>query len=134
MLGAIGARATAAPNLLSATKIYLAQSLLQCHLLPRSQQFGILVSAATATTAASSIRSSAAVLLHRTLALGAEYRTNPTISHRRRRLGMGCLSRMGAKQTCVSDARLRRSGNIVIADNQRGWYASVQWALTGIPS
>ena len=73
---------------------------------------------------------SAAVLLHRTLALGAEYRTKPD------NLNIAdedaawdaFLAWAPSKHVSLTLAYVDL-GNIVIADNQRGWYASVQVGL-----
>ena len=73
---------------------------------------------------------SAAVLLHRTLALGAEYRTKPD------NLNIADEdSAWDAFLACAPSKHVSLTlayvdlGNIVIADNQRGWYASVQVGL-----
>ena len=134
LLGAIGARDDSGTDIyLSATKIYLAQSLLLNATLRSTEanQFGILGFGGDRHDGRSlEFEGSAAVLLHRTLALGAEYRTKPD------NLNIAdedsawdaFLAWAPSKHVSLTLAYVDL-GNIVIADNQRGWYASVQVGL-----
>ena len=118
---------------LSATKLYLDSSLLVNGTLryTRANQFGILGFGGDRHDGRSlEFEGSAAVLLHRTLALGAEYRTKPD------NLNIAdedsawdaFLAWAPSKHVSLTLAYVDL-GNIVIADNQRGWYASVQVGL-----
>lgn len=134
LLGAIGARADSGTDVyLSATKLLLAQGLLLNATLRSTDanQFGLLGFGGERRHGRSiAFEGSAAVLLHRTLALGAEYRSKPD-------------NLQIADEDAAWDAFLAWApskhvsltlawvdlGNILVADDQRGWYASVQAGL-----
>jgi hypothetical protein len=115
---------------LSATKLYLSSSLLVNGTLryTRANQFGILGFGGDLSDSRSlEFEASVARLLTRNLALGAEYRSKPN------KLGIAdedrawdiFLAWAPSKHTSLTLAYVDL-GNIVIADDQRGWYASLQ--------
>lgn len=134
LLAAIGARDDRGTDLyLSATKLYLAHSLLLNATLRSTQanQFGILGFGGDRETGRSlQFEASAALLLRRNLALGAEYRHKPdnlAIADENHAWD-AFLAWAPSKHVSLTVAYVDL-GNIVIADNQRGWYASVQVGL-----
>jgi len=115
---------------LSATKLYLGSSLLLNGTLryTRANQFGILGFGGDLDDGRSlEFEASIARLLTRKLALGAEFRSKPS------NLGIAVedhawdvfLAWAPSKHASLTLAYVDL-GNIVIADNQRGWYASLQ--------
>lgn len=134
LLSAIGARDDRGTDIyLTATKIYLAQSLLLNATLRSTEanQFGILGFGGDREDGRSlQFEASAAFLLRRDLAIGAEYRHKPD--------NLNIADEDHAWDAFVAWAPSKHVsltlayvdlGNIVIADNQRGWYASVQVGL-----
>lgn len=115
---------------LSATKLYLAQSLLLSGTVrfTKANQFGILgFGGDLRNSYRPQFEGSAALLLSRNLAIGAEYRMKPD--------NLGIAREDDAWDAFVAWAPGKHVsltlayvdlGNIVIADNQRGWYASLQ--------
>lgn len=134
LLRAIGAGDDSGTDVyLSATRLVLARSLLLSATLRSTEanQFGLLGFGGDLRDGRSiAFEGSAAVLLHRTLALGAEYRGKPD-------------NLRIADEDAAWDAFLAWApgkhvsltlawvdlGDILIADAQRGWYASVQVGL-----
>lgn len=134
LLGAIGARSDSGTDIyVSATKLYLAQSLLLNATLRSTEanQFGILGFGGDRHDGRSlEFEASAAVLLRRDLAIGVEYRSKPD--------NLNIADEDAAWDAFVAWAPTKHLsltmayvdlGNIVIADNQRGWYLSVQVGL-----
>lgn len=131
VLAFIGARDDSGVDYyLSATKLYLSQSLLLNGTVrfTRANQFGILGFGGDRNNGyEAQFEGSAALLLTRSLALGAEYRTKPN------NLGIAdeddafdvFLAWAPYKHVSVTLAYVDL-GNIVIRDNQRGLYASLQ--------
>lgn len=131
VLAFIGARDDDGTDLyLSATKLYLAQSLLVNGTVryTKANQFGILGFGGDRNDDyKAQFEGSVAYLINRHLALGAEYRTKPD------NLGIAkeedawdvFLAWAPTKTVSVTVAYVDL-GNIVIADNQRGLYASLQ--------
>ena len=131
LLGAIGARDDRGTDVyLSATKLYLAQGLLVNGTLryTEANQFGILGFGGDRREGRSlQYEGSVAWLLNRRLAVGAEYRTKPN--------NLAIADEDDAWDVFVAWTPNRHLaltlayvdlGNIVIADDQRGVYASVQ--------
>lgn len=131
VLAFIGARDDSGTDLyVSATKLYLAQSLLVNGTVrfTKANQFGILGFGGDRNDDLEPMfEGSVAYLLNRNLALGAEYRQKPD------NLGIAeeedawdvFLAWAPTKTVSVTVAYVDL-GNIVIADNQRGVYASLQ--------
>jgi hypothetical protein len=131
VLAAIGARDDSGTDVyVSATKLYLAQSLLVNGTLrfTKANQFGILGFGGDRNDDVEAMfEGSVAYLLNRHLAIGAEYRQKPD------NLGIAkeddawdvFLAWAPTKTVSVTVAYVDL-GNIVIADNQRGVYASLQ--------
>ena len=131
LVRAIGARDDRGTDFyVSATKLYLNQSLLLNATVRYTQanQFGILGFGGNKHDGYSAqFETSAAFLLSRNLAIGAEYRTKPD--------NLNIAVEDDAWDVFVAWAPLKNVsltlayvdlGNIVIADNQRGAYASLQ--------
>ncbi|MBP6597307.1 MAG: DUF3034 family protein [Arenimonas sp.] len=131
VLAFIGARDDSGVDYyLSATKLYLAQSLLLNGTVrfTRANQFGILGFGGDRNNGyEAQFEGSAAVLLTRSLALGAEYRTKPN--------NLGIADEDDAFDIFLAWAPYKHVsltlayvdlGNIVIRDDQRGLYASLQ--------
>ncbi|MBX3726350.1 MAG: DUF3034 family protein [Xanthomonadales bacterium] len=131
LLAAIGARDHADfEPYLSATKLYLAQSLLVNGTLryTRANQFGILgFGGDLRGSRRLQFEGSAALLLRRNLAVGVEYRAKPN--------NLGIAREDDAFDAFIAWAPSKHLsltlayvdlGNIVIADDQRGLYASLQ--------
>jgi len=131
LVRAIGAQDDSGTDIyVSATKLYLNQSLLLNGTLrfTEANQFGILGFGGDRHDGYSAqFEASAAYLLTRHLAIGAEYRTKPD--------NLGIAVEDDAWDAFVAWAPVKNVsltlayvdlGNIVIADNQRGFYASVQ--------
>ena len=131
LLSAIGAKDDSGTDVyLSATKLYLDQSLLLNTTVrfTKANQFGILGFGGDRNSSYKpQFEGSAAFLLNRHVAVGAEFRSKPD------NLGI-------AREDNVWDAFVAWApnkhvsltvayvdlGNIVISDHQRGWYASLQ--------
>lgn len=131
LLSAIGAkRASGTDVYVSATKLYLAQSLLlnATMRLTKANQFGILgFGGDRHDSYKPQFEGSAAYLLNRNLAIGAEYRSKPdnlNIAHENDAWD-AFIAWAPAKNVSLTVAYVDL-GNIVIRDNQRGWYASLQ--------
>lgn len=133
LLAAIGAADDSDTDVyLSATKLYLAQSLLANATLryTRANQFGLLGFGGDRRRARSlQFEGSLAMLLRRDLAMGIEWRDKPD--------NLGIAGEDAAWDAFLAWAPSKRwsltvayvdLGNIVIADDQRGWYASLQFA------
>ena len=131
LLGAIGAKDDAGLDLyLSATKLYLAQGILLNATVrfTKANQIGILgFGGDLHDNYRPQLELSAAYLLSRKLVVGAEYRTKPN--------NLGIAREDNWWDVFVAYAPTRHVsltvayadlGNIVIRDNQRGVYASVQ--------
>jgi hypothetical protein len=131
LLGAIGARSDSGTDYyVSATKLFLAQSLLLNATLrfTEANQFGILGFGGDKDDGHEPhFEASAAWLLNRKLAIGAEYRSKPD--------NLAIAREDAAWDVFVAWAPAKRVsltvawvdlGNIVIADNQGGLYASLQ--------
>lgn len=131
LLGAIGAQDDSGTDIyVSATKLYLAQSLLLNGTVrfTEANQFGILGFGGDKDDGLEpQFEASAAYLLNRNLAIGAEYRTKPD--------NLNIAVEDDAWDVFVAWAPVKNVsltvayvdlGNIVIADNQRGVYASLQ--------
>lgn len=131
LLAAIGARSDSGTDFyLSATKLFLAQSLLLNATLrfTEANQFGILGFGGDKDDGHEPhLEASAAWLLNRNLAIGAEYRSKPD--------NLDIAGEGSAWDVFVAWAPAKRVsltvawvdlGNIVIADNQGGLYASLQ--------
>jgi hypothetical protein len=118
---------------LSATKLYLGSSLLVNGTLryTRANQFGILGFGGDQRSSRSlQFEGSIARLLSRNLALGAEYRSKPD--------NLGIADEDAAWDVFLAWAPSKHAsltlayvdlGNIVIEDDQRGWYASLQFGF-----
>jgi hypothetical protein len=118
---------------LSATKLYLGSSLLVNGTLryTRANQFGILGFGGDQRSGRSlQLEGSIARLLSRNLALGAEYRSKPD--------NLGIADEDAAWDVFLAWAPSKHAsltlayvdlGNIVIEDDQRGWYASLQFGF-----
>lgn len=131
LLSAIGAKDDSGTDVyLSATKLYLDQSLLLNTTLrfTRANQFGILGFGGDRNGSYKpQFEGSAAFLLSRHVAVGAEFRSKPD------NLGIagednawdGFVAWAPNKHVSLTVAYVDL-GNIVIRDNQRGWYASLQ--------
>ena len=131
LLGAIGARSAHGTDVyVSATKLYLAQSLLLNATVrfTKANQFGILGFGGDRHDGYTpQFEGSVAYLLNRNLAIGAEYRTKPDnldIAHENDAWD-AFVAWAPAKHVSLTVAYVDL-GNIVIRDNQRGWYASLQ--------
>ena len=131
LLSAIGAESASGTDwYVSATKLYLAQSLLlnATVRLTKANQFGILGFGGGRHDGYSpQFEGSAAYLLNRTLAIGAEYRSKPDnlyIAHEGNAWD-AFIAWAPTKRVSLTVAYVDL-GNIVIRDNQRGWYASLQ--------
>lgn len=131
LLRAIGADGDSGTDLyVSATKLYLSQSLLLSATArwTEANQLGLLGFGGDRRSGHSlQFEGSAAMLLTRQLALGAEYRSKPD--------NLAIAREESAWDAFVAWAPTRHAsltlayvdlGNIVIADRQRGWYASLQ--------
>ncbi len=131
VLALIGAQNDDGTDLyMSATKLYLAQSLLVNGTVryTKANQFGILGFGGDRNRDAEAMfEGSVAYLLRRDLAIGAEYRQKPD--------NLGIATEEDAWDVFVAWAPTKHVsvtvayvdlGNIVIADNQRGVYASLQ--------
>lgn len=131
LLGAIGAQDDSGIDIyISATKLYLAQSLLLNGTVrfTEANQFGILGFGGDKDDGYEpQLELSAAYLLSRNLAIGAEYRTKPD--------NLNIAAEDDAWDVFIAWAPVKNVsltvayvdlGNIVIADNQRGVYASLQ--------
>ena len=131
LLSAIGARDDSGTDVyLSATKLYLDHSLLLNTTLrfTKANQFGILGFGGDRNDGYKpQFEGSAAFLLNRHVAVGAEFRSKPD--------NLGIASEDNAWDAFVAWAPNKHVsltvayvdlGNIVIRDNQRGWYASLQ--------
>lgn len=131
LVRAIGARDDSGTDIyLSATKLYLGQSLLLNGTVrfTEANQFGILGFGGDKDDGHSAqFEFSAAYLITRNLAVGAEYRTKPD--------NLNIAVEDNAFDVFVAWAPVKHVsvtvayvdlGNIVIADNQRGLYASLQ--------
>ncbi|MGV8922387.1 MAG: DUF3034 family protein [Thermomonas sp.] len=131
LLSAIGAKSASGTDVyVSATKLYLAQSLLlnATVRLTKANQFGILgFGGDRHDSYKPQFEGSAAYLLSRNLAIGAEYRSKPDnldIAHENDAWD-AFIAWAPAKNVSLTVAYVDL-GNIVIRDNQRGWYASLQ--------
>lgn len=131
LLSAIGAKDDSGTDLYaSATKLYLDKSLLLNATLrfTKANQFGILGFGGDRNDSYKpQFEGSAAFLLNRNLAIGAEYRTKPNnlgIAHEGDAWD-AFVAWAPAKHVSLTVAYVDL-GNIVIRDNQRGWYASLQ--------
>lgn len=131
LLSAIGAKSANGTDVyVSATKLYLAQSLLLNATVrfTKANQFGILGFGGDRHDGYKpQFEGSAAYLLNRNLAIGAEYRSKPdnlNIAHENNAWD-AFIAWAPAKHVSVTVAYVDL-GNIVIRDNQRGWYASLQ--------
>jgi hypothetical protein len=131
LLSAIGARDDSGTDVyLSATKLYLDHSLLLNTTLrfTKANQFGILGFGGDRNDGYKpQFEGSAAFLLNRHVAVGAEFRSKPD--------NLGIASEDNAWDAFVAWAPNKHVsltvayvdlGNIVIRDHQRGWYASLQ--------
>jgi hypothetical protein len=128
---AVGARSANGTDVyLSATKLFLDPGLLLNATLrhTRANQIGILGFGGDRRGSASlQFEGSAALLLHRTLAVGAEYRTKPNNLGIAREDDWWDLFVAWAPTRHVSVTLAYADiGNVVIRDDQRGWYLSVQ--------
>jgi len=131
LLAAIGAKRDSGTDAyISATKLYLDKSLLlnATVRLTRANQFGILGFGGDRHDGyRPQFEGSAAYLVNRYLAIGAEYRTKPDnlgIAHEGDAWD-AFIAWAPAKHVSLTLAYVDL-GNIVIRDNQRGWYASLQ--------
>ncbi|HWS77141.1 MAG TPA: DUF3034 family protein [Thermomonas sp.] len=131
LLAAIGAKDDSGTDLYaSATKLYLDKSLLLNATVrfTKANQFGILGFGGDRNDGYKpQFEGSAAFLLNRNLAIGAEYRTKPDnlgIAHEGDAWD-AFIAWAPAKHVSLTVAYVDL-GNIVIRDNQRGWYASLQ--------
>jgi hypothetical protein len=131
VLAAIGAQDDSGTDFyVSATKLYLSQSLLlnATVRLTKANQFGLLgFGGDLRDSYRPQFEGSAAVLLSRSLAVGAEYRSKPD--------NLSIATEDDAFDVFLAWAPFKHMsltlayvdlGNIVIADDQRGWYASLQ--------
>jgi hypothetical protein len=131
LLAAIGAKSDSGTDVyVSATKLYLAQSLLlnATVRMTKANQFGILgFGGDRHDRYRPQFEGSAAYLLSRNLAVGAEYRSKPdnlNIAHENNAWD-AFIAWAPAKHVSLTLAYVDL-GNIVIRDNQRGWYGSLQ--------
>ncbi len=131
LLAAIGAKSASGTDVyVSATKLYLAQSLLlnATVRMTKANQFGILgFGGDRHDRYKPQFEGSAAYLLNRNLAIGAEYRSKPdnlNIAHEDNAWD-AFIAWAPVKHVSLTVAYVDL-GNIVIRDNQRGWYASLQ--------
>ena len=131
LLAAIGAKSDSGTDVyVSATKLYLAQSLLlnATVRMTKANQFGILGFGGDRHDGYKpQFEGSAAYLLNRNLAVGAEFRSKPdnlNIAHENDAWD-AFIAWAPVKNVSVTVAYVDL-GNIVIRDNQRGWYASLQ--------
>ncbi len=131
LLSAIGATSASGTDVyVSATKLYLAQSVLlnATVRLTKANQFGILGFGGDRHDGYKpQFEGSVAYLLNRNLAVGAEYRSKPdnlNIAHENNAWD-AFIAWAPAKHVSLTVAYVDL-GNIVIRDNQRGWYASLQ--------
>ncbi len=131
LLAAIGAKSASGTDVyVSATKLYLAQSLLlnATVRLTKANQFGILGFGGDRHDGYKpQFEGSATYLLNRNLAIGAEFRSKPD--------NLNIAQENDAWDAFIAWAPVKNVsmtvayvdlGNIVIRDNQRGWYASLQ--------
>jgi hypothetical protein len=131
---AVGARSANGTDVyLSATKLFLDPGLLVNGTLrhTRANQVGILGFGGDRRGSASvEFEGSVALLLHRTLAVGAEYRTKPNNLGIAREDDWWDLFVAWAPTRNVSVTLAYADiGNVVIRDDQRGWYLSVQFGF-----
>jgi hypothetical protein len=131
LLDAIGAKGDSGTDAyLSATKLYLDKSLLLNATVrfTKANQFGILgFGGDRHDRYRPQFEGSAAYLVNRNLAIGAEYRSKPdnlAIAHEGDAWD-AFIAWAPAKHVSLTVAYVDL-GNIVIRDNQRGWYASLQ--------
>lgn len=131
LLSAIGAKSSTGSDVyVSATKLYLAQSLLlnATVRMTKANQFGFLgFGGDRHDSYKPQFEGSAAYLVNRNLAVGMEYRTKPdnlNIAHEGDAWD-AFVAWAPAKNISLTVAYVDL-GNIVIRDNQRGWYASLQ--------
>lgn len=131
LLAAIGAKSDSGTDAyISATKLYLDKSLLLNATVrfTKANQFGILGFGGDKDDGYKpQFEGSAAYLINRTLAVGAEYRTKPDNLNIAREDNAWdvFIAWAPAKHVSLTVAFVDL-GNIVIRDNQRGWYASLQ--------
>lgn len=131
---AVGARSASGTDVyLSATKLFLDRSLLASGTLrhTRANQVGILgFGGDRRSSAGLEVEGSLALLLRRDLAIGAEYRSKPD------NLGIAreddwwdaFIAWAPNKHVSITLAYVDL-GNVVIRDDQRGWYLSVQFGF-----
>lgn len=131
LLAAIGAKSDSGTDAyVSATKLYLDKSLLLNATVrfTKANQFGILGFGGDKHDGYKpQFEGSAAYLINRTLAVGAEYRTKPDNLNiaREENAWDAFVAWAPTKHVSLALAYVDL-GNIVIRDNQRGWYASLQ--------
>jgi hypothetical protein len=131
LLAAIGAGDDSGTDVyLSATKLWLDRSLLLNATLryTEANQLGLLGFGGDRRDGRRlQAEGSAAVLLHRTLALGAEYRSKPdNLNIAGEDAAWDVFVAWAPNKTFALTVAYVDLGNIVIADQQRGWYASLQ--------
>ena len=131
LLSAIGAKNDSGTDVyVSATKLYLGTGLLlnATLRLTKANQFGILGFGGDKHDGYKpQLEGSAAYLINRNLAIGAEYRSKPDNLNiaREENAWDAFIAWAPAKRVSLTVAYVDL-GNIVIRDNQRGWYASLQ--------
>ena len=131
LLSAIGAKNDSGTDVyVSATKLYLGTGLLlnATLRLTKANQFGILGFGGDKHDGYKpQFEGSAAYLINRNLAIGAEYRSKPDNLNiaREENAWDAFIAWAPAKRVSLTVAYVDL-GNIVIRDNQRGWYASLQ--------
>ena len=131
LLSAIGAKSDSGTDVyVSATKLYLGTGLLlnATLRLTKANQFGILGFGGDKHDGYKpQLEGSAAYLINRNLAIGAEYRSKPDNLNiaREQNAWDAFIAWAPAKRVSLTVAYVDL-GNIVIRDNQRGWYASLQ--------
>lgn len=131
LVRAIGAKSASGTDVyVSATKLYLMQSVLLNATLrmTKANQFGILGFGGDKHDGYKpQFEGSAAYLINRNLAIGAEYRSKPDNLNiaREENAWDAFIAWAPAKRVSLTVAYVDL-GNIVIRDNQRGWYASLQ--------
>ena len=131
LLSAIGAKSDSGTDVyVSATKLYLGTGLLlnATLRLTKANQFGILGFGGDKHNGYKpQFEGSAAYLINRNLAIGAEYRSKPDNLNiaREQNAWDAFIAWAPAKRVSLTVAYVDL-GNIVIRDNQRGWYASLQ--------
>ena len=131
LLSAIGAKSDSGTDVyVSATKLYLGTGLLlnATLRLTKANQFGILGFGGDKHDGYKpQFEGSAAYLINRNLAIGAEYRSKPDNLNiaREQNAWDAFIAWAPAKRVSLTVAYVDL-GNIVIRDNQRGWYASLQ--------